>query len=140
MREFLPITAKWVKVLLLDLFMASAGAILDIGGIVAFPRWLWVTLFILAGVIGPFWAFHKQRLKMDEMRSQLGLPRLEDQKTFFDEPWYPVARLTVIGVVAGACLVMLGVWIGREWLRAPETRWELHLVRPDEIKKSEDIR
>lgn len=57
--------------MLVDVVLGGAGAYLNISGKLSFPTWLWILLFGIAFIIVPFIVFHKLRLRLDELQSEL---------------------------------------------------------------------
>ncbi len=65
-----------------DVLSGITGAYLDISSKAGFPMWLWILLLALGMAIAPFVAYHKLRIKRDEIQRQLDeirdtQPRLE---------------------------------------------------------------
>lgn len=72
LREYITALGHWGWLVLVDVFSGLVGAYLDISGSKwGVPTWIWITLLGIAFVIVPFIAFHKLRIKRDEMREQL---------------------------------------------------------------------
>lgn len=57
--------------MLIDVISGVTGAYLDISGKWGFPSWLWILLLGIAFITVPFIVFHKLRLKLDELQSEL---------------------------------------------------------------------
>lgn len=57
--------------MLIDILSGVAGAYLDVSGTWGFPTWLWILFLIIGLLLAPFLAFHKVRLKSEEIRIEL---------------------------------------------------------------------
>ena len=69
--EYIISLGRWGWLVLIDVISGVTGAYLDISGKWGFPTWVWILLLGIAFVVVPFIAFHKLRLRQDELQSEL---------------------------------------------------------------------
>lgn len=71
LKEYVTSLGRWGWVVIIDFILAGAGAYLDITNAAPIPMWVWITLGLAGLMVAPFIAFHKLRLKRDEIRTEL---------------------------------------------------------------------
>lgn len=129
---------RWGWVVVGEIGLGVVGAVLDVAHVTHFPTQAWLTLILTGLIAPPFIAFHKLRLKRNELGREA---TVKPHVTVSIEPSWPdgVARLRIEnkggkGTFSACAQRMLhGCPNGPEW----DVRWEGSFSRQQQISKND---
>jgi hypothetical protein len=75
LKEYTLSLGHWGWIVAIDVVYSVTGLVLDVSRTTDFPTWAWLAPLIVALVVAPFIAFHRLRLKRDDLMSVLDVRR-----------------------------------------------------------------
>jgi len=139
--EYITALGHWGWIVLVDIFSGISGAYLDVSDTWGFPTWLWIILLGIALVLVPFIAFHRLRIKRDDIQGTLdsiknAMPEIIVEPKVRDNCAYLEVRNTGTEAVFSANARIVEGIKQTEWYSMHWVSWE-KIQRP--INKDEPV-